>query len=878
VIKENWLLNPPVAARSKIRQAQEFLAVNSTELMLLGIVVIALVISYIYSYLLYHTIVELISIVVAFTVFLLAWKSQRFLDNGYLLFIGVAHLFIGGIDLIHTLAYQGMQIFPTESANLPTQLWIAARYLQAASWVMAPIFLNCRIKSQLLVLGFSLVAFLLMMSIFYWDIFPASYIDGVGLTPFKIYSEYFISVLLLVAAGLLFANRREFDQGVLRWLSLSILAGILSELAFTEYIHVYGFFNMVGHVFKLAAFYFIYKAIIETGFEKPYDLLFRKLKQSEEALRSSESRLRRLFDSDVIGVIIADRYGGISEANHAFQKLVGYSPGEFAGGLVRWKDLTPDEYHDKDEKGIIEALNSNQGSCTPYEKEYIHKDGRRVPVLIGYALLEGSQTEFICFVLDLSEGKEAQKALKRIEWLLTKSLRQIPSSGEENHKISYENIRGISKGQVLLETVGDEVLKDVISDFLNLLETSAAVIEKNGDFVLWTFSSGWCQTLNSASRKLYDTPGNQEAAASGKWLCYESCWNNAAKISIETKQPVDTSCFGCINIYAVPVIADGEVIGSLSVGYGDPPKEPETLKQVASRFQIPVEELEKAALAYESRPLYMIELAKNRLNVSARLIGSIVERKQAEKRVQVYAAQLEHTNQELKDFAFIASHDLQEPLRKIHAFGERLFNQYGDEMDEEGRFFLERMTDASERMQQMIRDLLAYSRITTQAKPFEKVDLDAVLEEVISDLEVRIESTNGTVEVQQLPVVEADPLQMRQLLLNLISNALKFHQNGIPPHVSITSEVFDDNKPGGAPWVRIEVKDNGIGFEVKHLERIFQPFQRLVGKTEYEGSGIGMAICRKIVLRHQGQITAVSSPGEGTTFIVTLPVNQPGVK
>jgi signal transduction histidine kinase len=197
--------------------------------------------------------------------------------------MGIAYLFIGGLDLLHTLAYSGMGVFQDYDANLPTQLWIAARYLESLSLLIAPAFLRYKLRPGLALAGYAAVSSLLLGAIF-GGIFPVSYIEGVGLTPFKIASEYAISLMLLASIGLLLRNRSAFDDDVLKLLVGSSVAAIGSELAFTFYVSVYDFSNLVGHYLKIISFYLMYKAIIETGFGKPYTLLFRELKQAEGAL------------------------------------------------------------------------------------------------------------------------------------------------------------------------------------------------------------------------------------------------------------------------------------------------------------------------------------------------------------------------------------------------------------------------------------------------------------------------------------------------------------------------------------------------------------------------------------------------------------------
>ena len=232
--------------------------------------------------------------------------------------------------------------------------------------------------------------------------------------------------------------------------------------------------------------------------------------------------------------------------------------------------------------------------------------------------------------------------------------------------------------------------------------------------------------------------------------------------------------------------------------------------------------------------------------------------------------ELGRSNQALNDFTAIASHDLGEPLRKIATFGNFLKESVNNLSEKEVEY-LDRMQNAAERMQQLLDDLLSYSKVQLHVKPFAATNLEDEVEDVLLDLEVRMAETGGKVEILKLPTIDADRSQMSQLFLNLIGNALKFHREGVPPAITIDSSKTENNY-----WT-ITVEDNGIGFKKKCLEKIFKPFERLNGRSAYEGSGMGMAICQKIVERHHGTITAKSTPGEGSTFIITLPEKQKSI-
>jgi len=249
-------------------------------------------------------------------------------------------------------------------------------------------------------------------------------------------------------------------------------------------------------------------------------------------------------------------------------------------------------------------------------------------------------------------------------------------------------------------------------------------------------------------------------------------------------------------------------------------------------------------------------------------IEDITERRYTEWRLEAQHSELMRSNAALDEFASVASHDLQEPLRKILTFGERLIASGGTTLQGDSRKYLERMLGAADRMRTLVDDLLLYSQISTRGQSFVPTDLGWIAREVITDLESAIADEGATVEVGQLPVLDADPMQMRQLLQNLLGNALKYRKKEEPPVVFLNGA-----RVGNRHWT-ITVRDNGIGFNDQYAEKIFKMFERLHGRMEYTGSGIGLAICRKIVERHGGTIGAKGTPGQGATFTVTLPAAQ----
>jgi len=257
---------------------------------IIAVIASGLYLSSLHSYILFHSLIEITTISIGFTLFILTWNARQILTYDCLKILGIGYAFISLIDLLHTLAYKGMNIFPGFGANLPTQLWIAARYLQAITLCTAPLFVERKVDKRVVFEGYAIAASLLVAAV-YSGYFPDCFIEGKGLTVFKIGSEYVISALLFVSLYLFYRKRSHFSTRVFLLTASSIACTIISELSFSAYLSVYGFANMVGHFSKLAAFYLIYRAILVTGLKEPFELIFRDLKKAEEALEKSRDTL-----------------------------------------------------------------------------------------------------------------------------------------------------------------------------------------------------------------------------------------------------------------------------------------------------------------------------------------------------------------------------------------------------------------------------------------------------------------------------------------------------------------------------------------------------------------------------------------------------------
>jgi len=345
---------------------------------------------------------------------MVVWHCRKYLDTQYLLFLGIAYLFVAGIDSLHTLTYKGMGVFQSQDPNIPTQLWISARYLQSLSLLIAPFFLRRNWRPAVLFGGYFLVTSAIVTSIFYWHVFPDCFIEGVGLTPFKKVSEYLICFILLASVFLLIIKRQAFEKKVLNLLVCSILLTMVSELAFTFYVSVFGLSNLLGHYFKILSSYLIYKAVIETGLVNPYDLLFRDLQVSEKKFRIA-------FEEAKDAIVWANaETGRIVNCNKAAEALFGKDREEVTGQhMTSFYPSAKADYYAcrfRDHVGRKEA---------DEEAEIITKGGQIIPVRLTASVTNlGGEPVIQVIFRDISERRKMERDLQQSHDLLERRVEE----------------------------------------------------------------------------------------------------------------------------------------------------------------------------------------------------------------------------------------------------------------------------------------------------------------------------------------------------------------------------------------------------------------------------------------------------------------------
>ncbi|MDD4126905.1 MAG: MASE3 domain-containing protein [Methanomicrobium sp.] len=396
-----------------------------------------------YSFLLFHTLSELFSIVIAAAIFIIAWNSRDYIDNNYLLFIGIAFLFIGGIDFIHTLAYKGMNIFTGFDADLPTQLWIAGRYLEAGTLIAAALLISCRVNVYKEFFLYLTIFLALLISIFE-GIFPVCYIEGQGLTGFKIFSEYIICLMLALSIYLLYKRRENFEPKIFSLIIIAIFFTILSELAFTFYVGVYGFSNLIGHLFKIVAFALIYYALVETGIRRPYEIIFRNLDKKEKEAAKERDTLNMYLNTAGVLLMFVDNDGIVRRINKKGCEILGYEENEITGKNFSAVFIHPDKSEDE----CCTFSEFIGGYCTdkkckgnaPVEYDVLTKSGQRKTLLWQISLIYDSGEKKGTFISgeDITGRKSAESKLLRTQFAFDHSPDEIYFVNSEG-EIIYSN-------------------------------------------------------------------------------------------------------------------------------------------------------------------------------------------------------------------------------------------------------------------------------------------------------------------------------------------------------------------------------------------------------------------------------------------------------
>jgi len=448
---------------------------------IIGGAIILIYLSSFYSYTLFHSLAEIMTVIIGFGIFMVAWNSRKFTINKYFIFLGIAFAFIALLDLLHALAYKGLGVFIySPGSNLATQLWLAARYLQGLSFLIAPFFIGKTLKISKIATSYIILSALLLLSILWIPIFPVAYIDGQGLTLFKEISELIICLFYTISLILLYRKKRSFNRQVFRLLIAALILSIVSELMFMIYVGVYDSFNLTGHLLRILSFGLLYLAFIEIGLRKPYAILFKELKDSEVNYQLSEEKFRTIFNNATVGIVMTNLNGKIIESNRRFINKLGYSKEDLL------KLSLPDLGNKKDNTLTdkeFQEIKDGDLDYYEFEKCYYKKNGEILWGETSVSLIKDANNKpqnFLWVIRDVTQSKEMKNAKLEFVSLASHQLRTPLTSVRLATELLLRGVGGSldSQQNKYLQEINNSanLMSNMIRDLLNVSRVEMGTI------------------------------------------------------------------------------------------------------------------------------------------------------------------------------------------------------------------------------------------------------------------------------------------------------------------------------------------------------------------------------------------------------------------
>ena len=835
------------------------------------------------DFVLFHTFAELFSVVVMFSIFTIAWNSRRLLDNNYLMFLGIACLFIGGVDTVHVLAYPGMGVFKASSTNLSGQVWLAARYLQGASFLLAPLFLRRRLNLTAVFLGYGAAVALLLLAIFSWGLFPTCFVEGVGLTPFKKGSEFLISGFFAFSVLTLLRKREAFDPGVVQLLAASFLAAIPSELAFSGYRDPYGTANMIGHFLKIISFYLIYRAVVVTGIARPQQVLFRKLTQNEESVRQARDHLeeqvqertkeltRSEAESRSMARFPAENPGPVVRVSRDGLVLYANGPGEALLAMMgrRSCEPLPEPYRSQ----VLEALATDERR----DIEYTFADTTFLVTLApnpqaGYVNLYGQ---------DITARKLAEAAAERERQRFREALDQLPAYLvllTPDYRVPFANRFfearfGKSEGRRCYEYLFHRSEPCENCETYKVLKTNAPHRWE------WTGPDG--RDYDIYDFPFTDVDGSPLIMEVGLDITERKAAEKALRGSEQRYRALTEQSPTLVLIlqdgqvrYANPAAVEAfgytaeELRGKSIFDLTHPDEQAQAQESLARVMSGETVARMESRVVTKAGDVMWVQFSATRIDFDGQpavLVNGVdvTQQRQLEQQL-IQSAKLTAIGELISGVA----HELNNPLAGVLGCA-----QLAQELGVKGELadYLEKIVEQSRRASSIVGNLLVFAR--QRAPEREPVSLNAVAIRAL-DLrryELRVSNVQVVTELDAgLPYIQGDSQQLVQVLLNLINNAEHaIRSRGDTGTITVRTSSFSRD---GAHWARLEVLDDGPGIPEAILGRIFEPF--FTTKDPGEGTGLGLSVSYGIVTTHQGFIYADNRLEGGARFVLDLPVAE----
>jgi len=824
-----------------------------------------------YSYLLFHSIAEVLSIVISGGIFFIGWNSRKYMNSSFFLIIGTSFLFISVIDLFHTLSYSGMSIFLDYDANLPTQLWIAARYWQSVSYLLASLAINKKVKAGYL-MGSSLIIVSILFYTIFTGIFPTCFIEGSGITPFKIISEYIINSILLASILVLYKFRKEFNKKIFSLIIISISFTIVSELAFTFYVSVFDFSNLIGHILKVVAFFFIYKAVIEIGLTSPFGLLLRKLKLGDESLRQKAddlehtySEFNQIFNAS-LPLRVVSKDCEIIRVNQTYIDLFHQSEKQIIGMKCYDPTLSPLGHLCDTDMCSMKQIEKGK-DYYDYELKTKLDEGTEIVSIVQSVPYRNAKGEFVGIIqnfTNITERSKLEAAMKKSEEkyrkLVEDSLEGIWVIDDETNTTFVNKSMANMFGYEIEEMIGANLYEFTDEDGKKIAEANferrRQGIEEDHEFEFIHKSGKKVFTTLKAS-PIFDEDGNFKGAM--------AFVTDVTERKIAQEKIADMARFPLENPNPILRLSKKYVLLANKTG--------QTLFRIGEGSRIPDILIKSVNEAFS-----MDKNIEMELKIKDRIYNLFIVPIKGKEYANIYGLDItarKEAEDNLSRFVSTVSHELRTPVSVLTMSVEFLENHADKITPEIEKKLREGISRNIYLLKDLIENILTLSRIDEGKANLEwkEYQPSLVFTDILALMEPIGNQKNITfkVEVSEGIKLIGDIKKVDQIFRIFIDNSIKYSKDKNSIEIKAIDHYKGQYNSTAQDGILFQFEDNGIGISEKDIPFIFQRFFRSDQVSDIPGTGLGLPIAKELIELHNGEVYVESEYGNGAIFYIFFP-------
>lgn len=825
-----------------------------------------------FSHLLFHSIAELFSFIISCGIFILGWNTRKYIKNSFFLVLGVSFIFFGVIDLTHTLAYSEMGVIPLSDANLAIQLWISARYVQTVSMVLALSAIRRKVKAGYLLIFYTFFDFVLFSWIFLGG-FPIMYEEGIGVTPIKIFSEYIIIIILFVSFGILITLRYEFSKKIIIYLIIFIISTIISELSFALYGSGVDFSNFLGHLFKIFAFYLVYKAIIQTGLEDPFQSMFRKIKTSEESLKKQTENLKQAYtEADQIfnaslPLRIVNPDFEIINVNNTFCNTFNINSIDIIS--KNCYDLFPHDFCHTEKCAMNQIKNS--GGTVEYEIELKSKSNDSVYLIVNSAPYRNAKGEFEGIIqnyTDVTNLKNTEQKLRQAQSRLNFLVSSNPAVIYTRNPVGKQSLTFISENVKELTGYGaDELTNDarfwlahIYPDDRNKIDSKSEILFKKKAENLeyrFQFLDGTYHWIKDYAKLIIDKSGNPIEII-GYWIDITEEKKALEKIEDLAKFPAEDPN---------PVMRVSQECVLLAN------KASQEIFNINSGSRIPSILINQINNVFSAK-----KNTEFKIRVEDRIFSLFIVPIEGTEYANIYGMDIttrEKALQDLERFVSTVSHELRTSISVLVSSIEFLKHHSEKLTDELSSQLNANIEKNIYLLKDLIEDILMLSRIDEkkieieweQYRPYDLIkEIQLEMQPITNEKNIKF-----VVQLNKELSLYGDARRMDQVFRIFIDNAIKYSNLDGEIVIQAIDEYKGNYNKEGRIGILFQIIDNGIGISENDLPKIFDRFYRSEQVSDVPGTGLGLSIAKELVKMHDGELFVESHLGEGSIFSIFLP-------